>query len=281
MKIDISKLEEVQGIGPKTLNRVRAHFLKKSGFESKYDPTMHLDRNRIYLGDCLKLMNGIPSESVDMVLCDLPYGTTACKWDEIISFDKLWTHYNRIVKDSGAIVLFGTQPFTARLICSNIQNYKYSWVWDKTYGRGHLVSKYRPMQQTEDICVFGRETLQYNPQMVKKDVPVFSKEGTRTSIMGGKQSSNYKGKVLTHSFPTNVLKYKPLQGISALHPTQKPIDLCEYLIKTYTQEKDLVLDNTVGSGTTCLAAKNLSRDYLGIELNKKYFDIAISRLNIL
>lgn len=241
---------------------------------------MIIEPNNIYLGDCLDLMAQIPDKSVDMILCDLPYGTTACKWDVIIPFDKLWEQYKRIIKDNGAIVLFGGQPFTSLLIGSNLTQFKYSWVWDKVRPVGVHVSKIRPMQQTEDIVVFGEGKIKYNPQMGKRDKPrKGSKEYGRTSIIGGEVINNGKeNTIYTETFPRNLIKFSNASNKNRFHPTQKPVELCEYLIKTYSNEGDLILDNCAGSGSTLVAAKNLNRQFIGIEKEEKYFKIAQERL---
>jgi site-specific DNA-methyltransferase (adenine-specific) len=176
--------------------------------------------------------------------------------------------------------LFGSEPFSSALRFSNIKEYKYDWTWNKIQGVGHLVAKYRPMQNTEIISVFGKGKINYYPQMTKKNKPMFSDErtGKRTDICGGKISNNYKGKLNTHSHPVTTLNYKKPSNTIRVHPTQKPVDLLEYLIKTYTNEGDIILDFTMGSGTTGVAAKNLNRKFIGIELEKEYFDISIKRL---
>ena len=227
-------------------------------------------------GDCLELMKDLPDGSVDMILCDLPYGTTACKWDTIIPFEPLWEQYERVIKDNGAIVLTASQPFTSALVMSKSEWFKYCWTWDKTTARGHLVAKYRPMQQTEDIVVFGKSKINYYPIMTDrpKDKIKKSYEASRTEIMGGKSKKVVK--VYDKWYPKTLLKFKTERG---LHPTQKPVALLEYLIKTYTNEGDLVLDNCMGSGTTGVACKNTNRNFIGFELDETYFNIAKERLN--
>jgi len=228
---------------------------------------------KIYCGDCLEVMKDIPDKSIDMILCDLPYGTTACKWDTIIPFEPLWKQYKRIIKDNRAIVLTASQPFTSALVMSNPKMFKYCWIWDKTTAKGHLVAKIRPMQQTEDICVFGYGKINYFPQMINRIKSVKSFEAKRTEIMGG-ESNGYK-KEYTKWYPKTLLIFKTERS---LHPTQKPVALFEYFIKTYTNEGDLVLDNCVGSGTTLVACKELNRKGIGIEISKEYCDIAVQRL---
>jgi len=214
-----------------------------------------------------------------MIFCDLPYGTTKCKWDVVIPFEPLWEQYKRIIKPNGAIVLTASQPFTSALVMSNPKMFKYEWIWDKITGRGHLVAKYRPMAQHENILVFGNGKVKYNPQMVLMDKPQKGKsmEASRTSIMGGRTTKESEIIIRTHKYPKTIIT----QGVDGkyLHPTQKPVALFEYLIKTYTNEGDLVLDNCMGSGTTGVACKNLNRNFIGIELDPDYFKIAEKRIN--
>ena len=195
------------------------------------------------LGDCLEVMKDIPDKSIDMILCDLPYGTTACKWDVVIPFDKLWAQYNRIIKDNGAIALFGSEPFSSALRMSNIKNYKYDWIWDKVTAKGHLVAKIRPMQETENISIFGYHKINYYPVMElrnkeRKDVSV---EYSRTEIIGGKTTKEPQKIIRKYKYPKNIIKISNASQKNKLHPTQKPIALLEYLIKTYTQENETVL----------------------------------------
>ena len=225
-------------------------------------------------GDCLEKMKDLADKSIDMILCDLPYGTTACKWDVVIPFEPLWVQYKRIIKDRGAIVLFGSEPFSSYLRMSNIKQYKYDWTWDKTTAKGHLVAKIRPMQQTECISVFNAGF--YYPIMVDrpKNKIETGREAKRTEIMGG-VSTGYT-KVYTQWYPKTILTFKTERG---LHNTQKPVLLLEYLIKTYTVEGETVLDNTMGSGSTGVACVNTGRNFIGIEKDDKYFDIAEKRIS--
>lgn len=227
----------------------------------------------LYQGDCLEIMKQIPDKSVDMILCDLPYGTTACKWDTIIPFDKLWEQYNRVIKDNGAIVLFGSEPFSSALRMSNIKNYKYDWVWNKKQTGNPFLAKKQPLKIHENIMVFN--TLFYKPIMR------IGKMRTK----GGSKESNIKvfgGTDKTQNniyYPTSILDIPNCANKSKkLHPTQKPVALCEYLIKTYTNENDTVLDNCMGSGTTGVACKHLNRNFIGIELDPHYFEIAKNRI---
>jgi site-specific DNA-methyltransferase (adenine-specific) len=225
-------------------------------------------------GDCLVKMKDIPDKSIDMILCDLPYGTTACKWDTVIPFELLWAQYKRVIKKGGAIVLFGNEPFASALRMSNIKEYKYDWVWNKITARGHLVAKIRPMQQSESISVFGKGKINYYPIMEGRDKPITGTERKRTDIMGG-ISTGYT-KVYTHKYPKTLLTFKPVCG--GLHPTQKPVPLLEYLIRTYTKEGEVVLDNCMGSGSTGVACINTKRNFIGIEKDDKYFEIAKKRI---
>lgn len=230
---------------------------------------------KLLQGDCLELMKEIPSKSIDLILCDLPYGTTACKWDSIIPFDKLWEQYNRIIKDNGAIVLFGNEPFSSALRMSNLKNYKYDWVWDKKRGSNFATVKIRPFNSFENIMVFYKKQPTYNPQMWKS-TPYTCKQGY---VGEAKQTGLHKEDVVTVNngdrYPLTILTYSKETG---LHPTQKPVPLLEYLIKTYTNEGDTVLDNCMGSGSTGVACINTNREFVGMELDEKYFNIAKDRI---
>jgi site-specific DNA-methyltransferase (adenine-specific) len=228
-------------------------------------------------GDCLERMKEIPDGSVDMVLTDPPYGTTACKWDSIIPLEPMWEQLKRIIKPNGAIVITASQPFTTTLISSNMSMFKYCWVWDKVKPNGHLVAKIRPMQRTEDICVFGHGKINYYPIMVERDRPKQSKEYSRTEIMGG--ISNGISSIRRDKYPQSVLVVSNASQKGKIHPTQKPLGLMEYLIKTYTKENETILDFTFGSCTTGAACVNLSRNFIGIELDEKYFDIGKERIS--
>ena len=236
---------------------------------------------KLLQGDCLELLKGIPDGSVDMILADLPYGTTACKWDTIIPFEPLWEQYERVIKVNGAIVLFGSEPFSSNLRMSNIKNYKYDWVWDKRIPSGMSYARFQPMRRVENIMVFtenGEKTI-YNPQLELRDKPI-KKGGNRYSpsapIQAAKEGKTFK-KTYTHKQPTNLLQFDKVRR-GSVHPTQKPVPLMEYLIKTYTNEGDTVLDNVMGSGTTGVACKNLNRDFIGMELDETYFNIAKERI---
>ena len=238
-----------------------------------------MEKIDLYNGDCLELMKSIQDKSVDMILCDLPYGTTACKWDTVIPFEPLWEQYNRIIKDNGAIVLFGSEPFSSALRMSNIKNFKYDWIWDKKIPSGMSYARFQPMRQTENISVFCKGKTVYNPQMVKRDKPI-KKGGNKYSpsapIQACKEGKDFK-KTYEYKNPINLIVFDKIRK-GSLHPTQKPVPLLEYLIKTYTNEGDVVLDNCMGSGSTGVACVNTNRDFIGIELDKDYFNIAKERI---
>jgi site-specific DNA-methyltransferase (adenine-specific) len=231
--------------------------------------------NTVLHGDCLELMKDIADKSIDMILCDLPYGTTACKWDVIIPFDKLWEQYHRIIKDNGAIVLTASQPFTSALVMSNIKNYRHQWAWNKNNSAGFATAKIRPFAICEDILVFGRNKVNYYPQMEKRG---------KERIKGGYSSSdNYNlkptKKMSNEYYPKNLINISNANQNGKTHPTQKPVSLFEYLIKTYTNEGDIVLDNCAGSGTTAIACINTNRNYILMEQEQKYFDIINERIS--
>jgi site-specific DNA-methyltransferase (adenine-specific) len=242
-------------------------------------------KQEVWLGDCLELMKNIPDGSVDMVLCDLPYGATACKWDVIIPFEPLWSEYKRIVKSDRALVFTASQPFTSALVMSSslpvAPLFKYSWVWHKNKASGHLNSKTRPLLAHEDILVFSWGKPPYNPQMTAGHKPGNRAVRRKHSEVYRKQShTEYGGQTIR--FPRSVLGIPVVNndgtGDGRFHPTQKPVALMEYLIKTYTNEGDLVLDNCAGSGTTLVAAKNLNRQFIGIEKEEKYYNICLERI---
>lgn len=235
---------------------------------------------KLIKGDCLEEMKKLEDNSIDMCLTDPPYGTTACKWDNVIPFEPMWEELKRIVKDNGAICLFGSEPFSSALRMSNIKMFKYDWIWNKVRPVGAHVARYRPMQLTEIVSVFGESKLNYFPTMVLRDKPRRGgKEYGRTSIIGGKiKESKNKSKVYTHKNPTNLIVESNASNKGRLHPTQKPVALLEYLIKTYTLEDETVLDFTMGSGSTGVAAKNLNRKFIGIEKEEEYFNIAKGRI---
>jgi len=227
-------------------------------------------------GDCLEKMKDIPDGSIDMILTDPPYGTTACKWDSIIPLEPMWEQLKRIIKPNGAIVLFGSEPFSSHLRMSNIKNYKYDWKWEKSKASGHLNAKKQPMRIYEDVMVFYKKQCAYNPQGLisskSKNVKV---SGDRSSVFG-KEKDFVTGAF--KNYPSNKLFYKNLFGNMCIHPTQKPVALMEYLIKTYTNEGDTVLDFTAGSFSTGVACLNTKRSFIGIEMDKEYFEIGKKRM---
>ena len=230
------------------------------------------------LGDCLDILPTLPDNSIDMVMVDLPYGTTACKWDSIISLDFLWEQYNRICKDDAAMVFTAAQPFTTTLASSNIDNFRYEWIWEKPQGTNPMNAKVMPLKSHENILVFYRSKPTYNPQMwYSTPYSGFSSDVSKIGEVYGSQKSKHRDNPEGSRYPKTILKYKQEKG---LHPTQKPVGLMEYLIKTYTNEGDTVLDNTMGSGTTGVACMNCNRNFIGIESDKKYFDIAKERIEV-
>ena len=238
-------------------------------------------------GDCLELMKEIPDKSIDMILCDLPYGTTSCKWDVVIPFEPLWEQYNRIIKDNGAIVLFGSQPFATDLINSNRTYFRYELIWDKEFGTDIFMANKKPLTSHENIIIFYKKQPNYNPQMTLADKKNMRdrqknyKKGCKDSIYG-KQKSYISKKDEKLRYPKSIYTHSNQQGeihrSKRLHPTQKPVALLEYLVKTYTNEGDVVLDNCMGSGSTGVACINTNRDFIGYELNEEYFSIAQNRL---
>lgn len=236
------------------------------------------DKITLWQGDCLELMKNIPDKSVDMILCDLPYGITQCKWDSVIPFEPLWKQYKRIIKDNGAICLFGQGVFTADLVISNKTMYRYDIIWEKTKAGGFLNARRMPLQAHENISVFYKKLPTYNPQMT------IGKPYTKKIITNG-DGNNYGrfnriGQTninVGERFPRSVIKINN-DNHNSLHPTQKPVELLEWLIKTYTNEAELVLDNCMGSGSTGVACVNTGRKFIGIELNRNYYEIAKERI---
>ena len=241
--------------------------------------TVQLKNAQLMFGDCLELMKTIPDNSIDMVLTDPPYGTTRCKWDTVIPFKPMWEHLKRITKDNGAICLFGSEPFSSALRMSNIKNYKYDWVWEKRRSTGHLNAKKQPMRKTELISVFYKKQTTYYPQGLiegsfNNSRPSRNKNRQGQSIFGNERTF---GASKFTNYPTNVLRYS-IGNKKTVHPTEKPVALLEYLIKTYTLEGETVLDFTMGSGSTGVACKNLNRNFIGIEKDLKYLEIAKDRI---
>lgn len=230
-------------------------------------------------GDCLQLLSNIPDKSVDMVCADLPYGTTQCRWDTVIDLQRLWEQYKRIIKDNGAIVLHAQTPFDKVLGASNLPMLRYEWIWEKGTATGHLNAKKAPMKAHENILVFYKKLPKYRPIKTTGHKPmnaVYSSPEKTTDVYGAHcQTDSTKG--ATDRYPRSVLKF-PVVTVGTLHPTQKPLQLVEYLIRTYTDEGDIVVDNCMGSGTTGVACKNLNRDFIGIELELEFFQIATERI---
>ena len=232
----------------------------------------------LYEGDCLNILPKLADNSGDMLLVDLPYGTTACKWDSVIPLDQLWKQYNRICKKNAAMVFTAAQPFTTILASSNIENFKYEWIWEKPQGTNPMNAKVMPLKSHENILVFYRKKPTYNPQMwYSTPYSGFSSNVSKIGEVYGSQQSKHRDNPEGSRYPKTILKYKQEKG---LHPTQKPVGLMEYLIKTYTNEDEIVLDNTMGSGTTGVACMNTNRKFIGIESDKKYFDIAKQRIKV-
>jgi site-specific DNA-methyltransferase (adenine-specific) len=229
-------------------------------------------------GDCLELMKNIPDGSVDLVLCDLPYGTTRNKWDCIIPLDRLWEQYKRIIKDNGAIVLFSAEPFTSLLITSNMQWFRYDLIWAKTQGSDFLNANRKPLRSHENICVFYKKQPTYNPQKTEGK-PYKAKSGETTSSNFGKFNGNHHTENKDGKrCPLTVLNFSGEHNKGKQHPTQKPIGLLEWIIKTYTNAEETVLDNCMGVGSCGVACINTKRNFIGIELDKGYFDIAKQRI---
>ena len=230
----------------------------------------------LYNDDCLKVLPTLPDNSIDLVLTDPPYGTTQCKWDSVIPFEPMWKELKRIIKDNSAIIFTSSQPFTSALVMSNIRMFKYEWIWDKKIPSGISYAKYQPMRQTESVLVFCNGKTKYNPQMIKRDKPI---KGGGMKSSNSASTNKYKALKKTYNYknPTTLIAFDKIRK-NSLHPTQKPVPLLEYLIKTYTNENDTVLDFTMGSGSTGVACKNLNRKFIGIEMDKDYFDIAKNRI---
>lgn len=246
------------------------------------------EKNKTYLGDCLELMPQIKDKSIDMILCDLPYGTTQIGWDCIIDMFELWNEYDRLLKINGALVLFAAEPFTSKLIMGNIENFKYRLTWNKIKTSNHLNSRKQPLRCVEDICIFYKKQPTYNPQLREREKKNIRdpkrKYGNNKNQVYGKTQDNYmfnSGREipLKMGYPLDLIEFPQIGsfGNKRIHPTQKPVELFEYLIKTYTNKRDLILDNCAGSGTTGEACFNTDRDYIQIEKEQKYFDLILER----
>jgi site-specific DNA-methyltransferase (adenine-specific) len=228
-------------------------------------------------------MKDIPDKSIDMILCDPPYGITKCEWDARIPFDKLWEQYNRILKDGGAIALFAVEPFASMLRLSNLKNYKYDWIWDKATATGFLTAKYRPLSRTENILIFGGgggERIHYYPVMTDrpKEKIQYSYCGSHSVLYGKKRKLERKVYLYTQYYPKNILVFPNANRKGKLHPTEKPVPLLEYLVRTYTRENETVLDTCMGSGSTGIACLNLGRRFIGYELDERFFNLAEERI---
>lgn len=233
---------------------------------------------KLFHGDCMKVLENLETDSVDMVMVDLPYGTTQCKWDSILSLEDLWKQYNRVCKKNAAMVFTAAQPFTSYLVMSNPKCFKYSWVWEKSKATGYLNAKKMPMRAHEDVCVFYRKPPIYNPQMVA-GAPYNKGKAHRPTDVYGEQKSVLVKNDTGLRYPRTVQYFKTAESEGkVLHPTQKPVSLMKYLIETYTNEGQIVLDNTMGSGTTGVACVKSNRSFIGIEMDKNYFDISVNRI---
>lgn len=233
-------------------------------------------RKSLMLGDCLELMGVIPDGSVDMILCDLPYGTTQNKWDTVLPMKDMWEAWLRVIKGNGAIVLFSQMPFAATLVASRRDLFRYEWIWEKSQATGHLNAKKMPMKIHENVLVFYRSLPTYNPQWTEGK-PYTATYSTHSSNYG-KQKDNITTINDGRRYPTDILRVARGAGDRHLHPTQKPVELCEYLVKTYTNPGEIVLDNCMGSGSTGVACLNTGRRFIGIEKDERYFDIASRRI---
>ena len=237
------------------------------------------EQYKIYKGDCLEVMDKLIEQvvKVDCVICDPPYGTTACKWDQVIPFDEMWKRLNLIIKPNTPIVLFGSEPFSSALRMSNLKQFKYDWVWNKKKSGNIMLAKYQPMKITETISVFSKNKHNYYPIMEPREKVKKSKCYSVGDTMGGK-TVDTSLKTYDKRYPKNLLEFSNANQRGKVHPTQKPVALLEYLIKTYTKENETVLDFTMGSGSTGVACVNTNRKFIGVELDEKYFEIAENRL---
>ena len=242
---------------------------------------MSESKKEILLGNCLELMKDIPNGSIDMILCDLPYGTTACKWDTVIPFDKLWIEYKRLIKANGCIVLMCGEPFTSQLINSNLPMFRYKWIWDKKFAGNFVTANKRPLNTFEEIVVFYNNQPTYNPQKTKRDKPITSgkrchprnRTGTEENVTYEAENKTYDDK-----HPTTIISIPRKIGKGTSHPTEKPTELMEYLIRTYTNEGDLILANCAGSCTTAIASLNTNRGYICMEKDENYYNIGLKRV---
>jgi site-specific DNA-methyltransferase (adenine-specific) len=283
VKININKLRQVRGIGDKIIQRIKKMVVEDNNYESRYDPDLHIETNSIVLGDCLEKMNGIPDDSVDMVLCDPPYGTTACKWDSVIDLDKMWRQILRISNDFTVSCIFGQEPFSSLLRTSNLANFRYDWIWEKNKPTGMFIAKYQPMKNHETISVFYKKHGKYYPIKEERewDIPdnFTAKNYAKSNTTYRQHKSTERKQVDKLRFPTTIKEFDCIaRRVDMVHPTQKPTALFEYLIKTYTKEGDLVLDFAAGSGTTGVACQNLEREFILIEKDPEYYEVAHDRV---
>lgn len=239
-----------------------------------------MELNKLYHGDCLEIMKDIPDGSIDMILCDLPYGTTASKWDTVIPFEPLWRQYERIIKEHGAIILTASQPFTSALVMSNPRLFRYSWVWNKRKPGNIFLARYQPMKVHEDVLVFSKQSHKYYPQKIARETIIKSKNyGTGESFGGNGQREDKVYENIDKN-PVSIIDVSNANQRGKVHPTQKPVPLFEYLIRTYTNEGETVLDNCIGSGTTAIAAHRTNRKWIGMELDKEYYELAKKRIEV-
>ena len=237
-----------------------------------------MEINKIYNEDCLEGMKKIADGSVDMILCDLPYGTTQCKWDTVIPFEPLWEQYKRVINHNGAIALFGSEPFTSTLIVSNIEQFKYNWIWQKNKATGFLNAKKQPLNDNETVSIFYKKQCTYNPQMTVAEKVYKRGIVTRNKSDCYGSERSFRKEDTGKRYPKRIQYFNNNFTREQLHPTQKPVALFEYLIKTYTNPGELVLDNCMGSGTTAIACMNTQRNFIGFEMDKGYYDIACDRI---
>ena len=242
---------------------------------------------KLRCGDCLELMKEIPDKSIDCIICDLPYGTTACRWDSVLPLDDLWDEYKRVIKDKGAIVLFASEPFATVLRNSCLDLYRYDWIWEKNHPSNFQLMNFQPAKIHELICVFSKgkscytsnhNSMMYYPQKVKRENPVFNGGGLNSCKLLHNNNMKKQFNVYTDKHPISILHFDTVAPSKRLHPTQKPLELLEYMVKTYSNEGDLVLDNCMGSGTTGVACKKLNRNFIGIEKDEEYFKKAKERI---
>lgn len=238
-----------------------------------------IGNSTLYCGDCFDFMPLIPTGSIDAIIADLPYGTTQCKWDTVLPFEQLWAEYKRLIKPNGVVVLFGSEPFTSLLVTSNLKMFKYNWIWQKTNATGFFDAKKKPLNDNETISIFYEKQPTYNPQMTVAEK--IHKRGLVKRIKSDcyGHEKDYVQIDTGMRYPKRIIEICNANKNGIKHPTQKPVALMEYLVRTYTNEGDTVLDNTMGSGTTGVACMNTNRAFIGIEKEKKYFDIAAKRIS--